>query len=121
MKIRGLGDMTFDQLRFEVDRGGKFVVFEYCVSILILTFKNPTWFSPSFEPFEDPFLGVALDGKVFAYYLLFAVVVLPLAPYSHPSGPQHKLLATECVSSSPNPESWTTGSPSGTSSRFASG
>jgi hypothetical protein len=42
MKIRGLGDMTFDQLRFEIDRGGKFVVFEYCVSILILTFKNPT-------------------------------------------------------------------------------
>lgn len=42
MKILGLGDITFDELQFEIDRGAKFVIFEYCVSILILTFKNPT-------------------------------------------------------------------------------
>jgi branched-chain amino acid transport system permease protein len=41
-----------------------------------LTFKNPAWFSPSFEPFEDPVLGLAIDGKIFTYYLLFAAVVL---------------------------------------------
>jgi branched-chain amino acid transport system permease protein len=41
-----------------------------------LTFKNPEWLSPSFEPFENPLFGVALDGKLFAYYLLFAVVAL---------------------------------------------
>jgi len=40
-----------------------------------LSFKNPTWLSPSFEPFENPVLGLALDGKVFAYYLLFVVVL----------------------------------------------
>ncbi len=40
-----------------------------------LTFKNPTVLSPSFEPFEEPFLGVTVDGKVLAYYLLFIVVV----------------------------------------------
>ena len=39
-----------------------------------LSFKNPLLFSPSFEPFEEPFLGLAIDGKVFAYYLLFVVV-----------------------------------------------
>ncbi len=39
-----------------------------------LTFKNPTWLSPSFEPFEDTFLGVTIDGKLFAYYVLFVVV-----------------------------------------------
>lgn len=42
MKIVGLGDMTFGELQFEIDRGGKFVIFEYCVSIVVLTFKNPT-------------------------------------------------------------------------------
>lgn len=42
MKIQGLGDMTLGQLQFEIDRGGKFVIFEYCISILVLTFKNPT-------------------------------------------------------------------------------
>ena len=41
-----------------------------------LTFKNPGFLSPSFEPFENPVLGVVLDGKVFTYYLLFVVVVL---------------------------------------------
>ncbi|WP_088280791.1 branched-chain amino acid ABC transporter permease [Ideonella sp. A 288] len=45
-----------------------------------LTFKNPEWLSPSFEPFEQPLLGVAVDGKLVAYYLLFvAAVVLFLA------------------------------------------
>jgi len=41
-----------------------------------LTFKNPTLFSPSFEPFEEPVLGLLLDGKIFAYYLLAVVVAL---------------------------------------------
>ena len=41
-----------------------------------LTFKNPELFSPSFEPFENPVLGLAVDGKVFTYYLLFAAVLL---------------------------------------------
>src|SRR5690349_13342238 len=29
-----------------------------------LTFRNPSWLSPSFEPFEEPFLGVAVDGRI---------------------------------------------------------
>jgi len=40
-----------------------------------LSFKNPAWLSPSFEPFENPVLGLPIDGKVFAYYLLFFVVL----------------------------------------------
>jgi len=41
-----------------------------------LSFKNPPWLSPSFEPFEAPFLGVTIDGKIFTYYLIFTVVVV---------------------------------------------
>ena len=41
-----------------------------------LTFKNPEWLSPSFEPFENPVLGVTVDGKLFTYYLLFVVVLV---------------------------------------------
>ena len=41
-----------------------------------ITFKNPTWISPAFEPFDNPVMGRAIDGKVFAYYLLFGVVLL---------------------------------------------
>ena len=40
-----------------------------------LTFKSPTVLSPAFEPFENPVLGVALDGKIVSYYLLFFAVL----------------------------------------------
>ncbi len=39
-----------------------------------LTFKTPSWLSPSFEPFENPVLGLTVDGKIISYYLLFFVV-----------------------------------------------
>jgi branched-chain amino acid transport system permease protein len=41
-----------------------------------LTFKNPGLFSPSWEPFDEPFLGVAIDGKLATYYLLFVAVLV---------------------------------------------
>ena len=41
-----------------------------------LTFKNPEVLSPSFEPFENPVLGVSVDGKIFTYYMLFVAVAL---------------------------------------------
>jgi branched-chain amino acid transport system permease protein len=41
-----------------------------------LTFKNPEWLSPSFEPFQEPLLGVTVDGKIVTYYLLFIAVAL---------------------------------------------
>jgi branched-chain amino acid transport system permease protein len=39
-----------------------------------LTFRNPSWLSPSFEPLSQPVLGVTIDGRIFTYYLVFAVV-----------------------------------------------
>jgi len=45
-----------------------------------LSFKIPEVLSPIFEPFDDPFLGVSIDGKLICYYLLFVcAVVLMLA------------------------------------------
>jgi branched-chain amino acid transport system permease protein len=38
-----------------------------------LTFKNPEWISPAFE---TALFGIALDGKLIAYYALFAVTAL---------------------------------------------
>ena len=40
MKIRGTENMTSDEINFELQRGGKFVFFQYCISIVILTFKR---------------------------------------------------------------------------------
>ena len=41
-----------------------------------LTFRNPEWLQPSFEPFEDEIFGVLLDGKLFTYWGIFIAVVL---------------------------------------------
>ncbi|WP_312759717.1 branched-chain amino acid ABC transporter permease [Pulveribacter sp.] len=41
-----------------------------------LTFRVPEVLSPSFEPFEEPFLGVSIDGRLISYYLLFVLATM---------------------------------------------
>ena len=41
-----------------------------------LSFRNPYVLSPSFEPFDEPFLGADIDGKFVTYYVLLVVVAL---------------------------------------------
>ncbi len=41
-----------------------------------LTFKNPEALSPSFEPFDAPWFGVTLDGRVLTYWLLFVAATV---------------------------------------------
>lgn len=40
MKIVGIEGMTANELNMELQTGGKFVVFQYCISIVVLTFKR---------------------------------------------------------------------------------
>ena len=40
MNVNGLDNLSYEQLNQEIRQGGKFVVFEYCISIVILTFKR---------------------------------------------------------------------------------
>lgn len=42
MKIKGIDGMTLHQLQDEVNRGGKFVMYTYCVSVVIMSFRRPT-------------------------------------------------------------------------------
>jgi hypothetical protein len=41
-KIRGIEGMKHGELDFEIQRGAKFVLFQYCISIVILTFRRPS-------------------------------------------------------------------------------
>lgn len=43
-----------------------------------LTFRMPEWLSPSFEPFENEFFGVLIDGRIISYYGLFIVTLVLL-------------------------------------------
>ena len=41
-KIRGIEGMKHGELDFEVQRGAKFVLFQYCISVVVLTFRRPS-------------------------------------------------------------------------------
>jgi hypothetical protein len=40
MKINGLDGLTINDINRELERGGKFVVYHYCVSIVVATFRR---------------------------------------------------------------------------------
>jgi hypothetical protein len=42
MQIRGIDGMTLQDIQAELRRGGRFVHFEWCVSVLVMTFRRPT-------------------------------------------------------------------------------
>jgi hypothetical protein len=42
MAIKGIQGMSNEQIDLELNKGGKFVIFEYTISILIMTFKRPS-------------------------------------------------------------------------------
>ena len=39
-QINGIENMTVSQLRDEIQRGGKFVVYLYCISLVVITFRR---------------------------------------------------------------------------------
>ena len=41
-----------------------------------LTFRNPAWLSPSFEPFETEVFGLLIDGKAITYWAMFVAVLV---------------------------------------------
>ena len=40
MKINGIEGMTVSHIQSEIARGGKFVIFPYCISIVVMTFRR---------------------------------------------------------------------------------
>jgi zinc ribbon protein len=40
LKVRGVEGMTPEQIEFELQRGGKFVLFQYCISALVVSFRR---------------------------------------------------------------------------------
>jgi hypothetical protein len=42
MKIQGIEGMSPDEIRFEVQRGAKFVFFYYSVSVIVMSFRRPS-------------------------------------------------------------------------------
>ena len=41
-KIRGIEGMKHGELDFELQRGARFVIFQYCISAVVVTFRRPS-------------------------------------------------------------------------------
>lgn len=42
MQIKNVEGLSTEQIRQLVQQGGKFVMYKYCISIIVMTFNNPT-------------------------------------------------------------------------------
>lgn len=40
-EIKGIENMTYQQLYADIEKGGKFVMFTYTISIVVMTFRRP--------------------------------------------------------------------------------
>lgn len=76
MNIYGLENLSQSQLSQEISRGGKFVVFEYCVSLLIITLKRPSGI-----------YFVRADESTFGKSISFTMISLLLGWWGIPWGP----------------------------------
>jgi len=82
MQINGLENISPQQLSQEIMRGGKFVVFEYCISLLIVTFKQPS-----------SIYYVRPGEGTFGKSALFTAVTLLLGWWGIPWGPIYSIAA----------------------------
>ncbi|HKN46890.1 MAG TPA: hypothetical protein VJ144_02860 [Candidatus Polarisedimenticolia bacterium] len=76
MKVLGVERMSQERLNFEIQHGARFVIFEYCVSVFVLSFKRP---SPIyFLKGEESALGRRLAFSLIS--LLFGWWGIPWGP-----------------------------------------
>jgi len=70
MRIKGIEHLTDDQIMFELRRGGRFVIYQYCVSILIVTFKRPSdiYFVRAGESAAWKGIGYTLISLIFGWW-----------------------------------------------------
>jgi hypothetical protein len=76
MKIIGAENMTADQLRFEIQRGARLVCYNYCISLLVITFKRNS----------DIYL-IPPEGNAVAKGLPWSLLTLVMGWWGIPWGP----------------------------------
>ena len=70
MRINGIEYLTDEQIMFELRRGGRFVIYQYCISILIMTFKRPSdiYFLRAGESGVGKGIGYTLISLLFGWW-----------------------------------------------------
>jgi hypothetical protein len=70
MRIVGIEGMDGHQIAFEIERGGRFVIYQYCMSVVIMTFKRPSdiYFIPSGENAIKKGLGFSVISLLLGWW-----------------------------------------------------
>lgn len=70
MKIIGVEGLDEQQLASELQQGARFVIYEYCISLLVVTFKRPSniYFVRSGESAITKGLGFSLVSLVLGWW-----------------------------------------------------
>lgn len=76
MKIKGIENLTDERINYEMQRGGRFVLFEYCISVIFMTFKRSS----------DVYF-IKKDEGVFGKAFQFSLISLLLGWWGFPWGP----------------------------------
>lgn len=66
-KINGIENMSGTELSLELQKGGKFVVYEYCISIVVLTFFRSS--NITFVKADDSRVGKGLGYTILTFIL----------------------------------------------------
>lgn len=89
MKIQGLGDRSVAEVQHLVGQGGKFVIYSYCISILVMTFKRGTdvFFIPPGQGRVGPGIPYVLISFFFGWWgFPFGLIYTPMAIIQNLSG-----------------------------------
>jgi len=80
MEIRNIEGLSVDDVNKELERGAKFVVFEYCFSVIIMTFKRSS----------DIYLIREGESSI-KYSISFTLITLFLGWWGIPWGPIYSI------------------------------
>jgi len=76
MKINGVEGMTVSDVQVEIEKGGRFVIFQYCISILIMTFRR-----------NSDIYFIRADESTFSISIGYTLLSLLLGWWGIPWGP----------------------------------
>lgn len=89
MKINGIEGKPISELQYEVENGGRFIIYSYCVSVILMTFKRGTdiyYIKPGQNSFAKG-LPWTLISLFFGWWgLPWGLIYTPSALYTNISG-----------------------------------
>ncbi|MBL3656427.1 hypothetical protein [Fulvivirga sediminis] len=78
--IKNIDSLTADEIHHELQKGAKFVKFQYCISVIVLTFKN-----------SSDIYFIKAGESTAKHSLSFILLSLLLGWWGFPMGPLHTI------------------------------